>query len=156
VYRSNFDQAKAEDLLMDIFFKAYKHFDRFNPKKGSFKTWLFAIAHNHLISSWRNKDKKETLSLETLEEKGFTPIYEDSSVADELTNQIENSNIRQALSYLGEAEREMIQLRYFEDLKFEEISKITGQKEATVRQQLSRARKNLARYYEKFYPPNLD
>lgn len=150
MYRSGFNREVAEDLLMDIVFKAFKNFSKFDPDKGSFKTWIFAIAHNHLINSWREKRRKQSVSLDQLEEEGFSPAYVESG--NSLENQIEKEKIQKALSHMTEVEREVINLRYFQDLSFEEVSKITGKNEAAIRKQLSRARQHLGDLYEKFYP----
>jgi RNA polymerase sigma-70 factor, ECF subfamily len=150
VYRLNFNRALAEDLFMDVVLKAYKHFADFNPEKGSFKTWIFALAHNHLVNYWRDRQKTESVSLDKLEEEGITVAT--TEMVEEASGQIEGKNIRHALSLLSDAEREVISLRYLEDLDYVEISQITGKKEGAIRTGLSRAMDRFSSVYKKLYP----
>jgi RNA polymerase sigma-70 factor, ECF subfamily len=150
MYRLNFDRALAEDLFMDVVLKAYKSFGDFNPEKGSFKTWIFALAHNHLVNYWRDRNRSETVSLDKMEEEGVTVAT--TEMREEVSNQIEGNNIRQALSLLSDAEREVITLRYLEDLDYAEISQITGKKEGAIRTGLSRAMDRFSSIYKKLYP----
>lgn len=147
--RLNFDRGAAEDLLMDIILKAYEHFDSFNPQKGSFKTWIFTLAHNHLVNFWRDTRKKKTVSIEQLEEEGvFVGAVE---AKNDLVRQIENKKIHHILSFMNDNEREIISLRYFEDLDYSEMAEILHKKEGAVRTGLSRAVKRFSDTYRKIY-----
>ena len=150
MYRLNFDQALAEDLLMDIVLRAYENFNKFDPEKGSFKTWIFTLAHNHLLNFWRDNQKKKTVSLENLEEEGvFTAVTEaDNPVSQD----IENKKIQHILSLMKEDEREIIILRYLEELNYGEIAQITGKNEGAIRTSLSRALDRFSDLYKKIYP----
>ena len=150
MYRLNFDRALAEDLFMDVVLKAYQHFGDFDPKKGSFKTWIFTLAHNHLVNHWRDRQKSEAVSLDKMEEEGVTVAI--TEMKDEVSGQIEGKNIRHALSLLSEAEREVITLRYLEDLDYAEISRITGKNEGAIRTSLSRAMDRFSVTFKKLYP----
>lgn len=139
MYRLRFDRATCEDLLMDIVLKAYENFERFDPKKGSFKSWIFRIAHNHLVNYWR--DHKEEL-----------PIEQAENVADESApDNPFSSAIHKILNLLSDAERQIITLRYLNDLSFEEIADVTGKGQGAVRTSLSRALNQFKTLYNKFY-----
>jgi len=150
MYRLNFDKALAEDLFMDVVLKAYNSFGSFNPEKGSFKTWIFAMAHNHLVNHWRDRQKSESVSLDQLEEEGVTVAV--TELDEGVSNEIEGRNIRKAMSLLSDAEREVITLRYLEDLDYAEISAVTGRKEGAIRTGLSRAMDRFSVTYKKLYP----
>lgn len=139
MYRLNFDRETCEDLLMDIVLKAYENFHQFNSEKGSFKNWIFGIAHNHLVNHWR--DRKEDLPIEHAEE-----------VADESTpSELPDQTIHKILSLLTDMEREIITLRYLNDLSYEEIAEITGKSQGSARTSLSRALDQFKTFYNKFY-----
>lgn len=145
--RLKFDRELAEDLFMDVIVKAYEHFNRFNVDKGSFKTWIFTFAHNHLVNFWR--DKKKSVSLEALEEEGINPAVtemEESSGQD-----INNKNIRHILSLMKEGESEIILMRYMQDMSYSEIASIIGKNEGAIRTSLSRALERFAELYKKIY-----
>jgi RNA polymerase sigma-70 factor (ECF subfamily) len=151
MYRLNFDRALAEDLFMDVVVKAYSHFADFDPAKASFKTWIFTLAHNHLVNHWRDSQKKEAVSLDQLEEEGVTVAI--TEMAEDASNQIDGKNIRKVLSLMADSEREVVTLRYLEDLEYSEISLITGKREGAIRTGLSRALDRFSVLYKKLYPP---
>lgn len=146
--RLNFDRETAEDLLMDVVVKAYENFHKFDSKKASFKTWIFTMAHNHLVNFWR--DNKKTASLEGMEEEGIFPAV--TEINDEAEQHIENRKIQNVLSRMKEDEREVVILRYIQDLDYAEISKVLGKKEGAIRTQLSRSLKRFEEIYKKLYP----
>lgn len=148
MYRLNFDRQQSEDLLMDVVLKGYENFDKYDPNKGSFKTWFFTLAHNHLINFWR--DQKKAASLEDLEEQGF--LAASVEAVDSASNRIEGEKVQRVLALMKDSEREIITLRYLEDLEYEEIARILGKKEGAVRTSLSRTLKHFGEIYHKFYP----
>lgn len=147
--RLSFDRAQAEDLLMDVVLKAYENFHKFDPEKGSFKTWIFTLAHNHLVNFWRDNKKKKTTSLDQLEEGGFVAAI--VAAEDSISPKIENEKIQHVLSLMKDGEREIITLRYLEDLDYGEIAKILHKREGAIRTGLSRALKRFSEIYQKIY-----
>lgn len=139
MYRLNFDRETCEDLLMDIVLKAYEKFHQFDPKKGSFKNWVFGIAHNHLMNHWR--DSKEELPIENAEEVAYAPA----------PDELPSPAIHEILNLLSETEREIITLRYLNDLSYEEIAAITGKSQGSARTSLSRALDQFKTFYNKIY-----
>jgi RNA polymerase sigma-70 factor, ECF subfamily len=145
--RLQFDRKLSEDLMMDVVVKAYEHFNKFDEAKGSFKTWIFTLAHNHLVNYWR--DQKKSVSLEDLEEEGIHPAVTES--AHQAGRQSDRRNITHILSMMKESEREIISMRYFQELDYDEIASITGRKEGAIRTSLSRALDRFSDLYKKFY-----
>lgn len=147
MYRSNFNRVVCEDLLMDIALKAYENFDQFEPKKGSFKSWIFRITHNHLINSWRGNRAVD--SLEKMEEEGVSmPSVE---VNEGVSNEIYANQIEHVLSLLSEKEKEVITLKYLNEFSYEEIANITNNNQGTIRTSLSRALSKFKSIYSKLY-----
>lgn len=149
MYRVGFDRELAEDALMDIVLKAYEHFDRFDPAKGSFKAWIFTIAHNYLKNRWRDQASEISLSLEALQEEGFDP--ESSDLKADAADPYVQEHVQKVLSLLAASEREIIALRYLQDLQFSEIAEILHKEEGAVRVSLSRALKHFKDLYQKIY-----
>lgn len=147
--RLNFNRPQAEDLLMDIVLKAYENFNKFNPEKGSFSTWIFTIAHNHLVNHWRDDIKRKVSSLEQMEENGYTAASVDPE--DRVSVGIQNEKIEKILNLMNETEKEIITLRYLQDLEFSEMAKILNKKEGTIRTSLSRSMKHFSEIYQKLY-----
>ncbi len=130
------DRHRAEDIVSDTFMKALLHLDSFNPEKGSATAWLYRIARNTLVDTYRAGKK-------------LTHIPEDFDVADtrDLQTHIENKDmlrtVEAALEKLGEKEREIIMLRVWDELSYKEISEVLGKSEASLKMAASRAMKSL-------------
>jgi RNA polymerase sigma factor (sigma-70 family) len=117
-YRTG-DSALAEDLLADTFERALRARARFDRRKASEKTWLYAIALNLLLDSARRR-ATEARALERLpQESGSSP--------DELTPIEHRDEIQRALAVLSDEEREAIALRFGGDLTVPEIAKLLKQ-----------------------------
>lgn len=150
MYRVNFNKPLAEDLFMDIVLKSYEHFSKFDANKGSFKTWIFTIAHHHLINHWR--DHREAISLEALQDQGVTPGTSDSAASVAVEEGATGEQIQKILSLLDEEERAVIALRFLNEMDFSEIASLIQKKEGAVRTRLSRALQRFKQYYNKLYP----
>ena len=149
MYRVSFNKETAEDLLMDIILKAYENLDKFDPKKGSFKGWVFAIARNELVNYWRGN--QVTVSLDRINE--YEEYAYSKYMADEEASQnMENKKVWHILEFMSEGDKEIILLRFMDELNYEEIAHVTGKEQGAVRTQLSRAMEKFRNLYQKFYP----
>ena len=114
-YRTG-DAALAEDLLADTFERALRARARFDRRKASEKTWLYAIALNLLRDSAR-RSTTEARALERLPHEA--PGSSDALAAVEHRDQVQR-----ALTILSDEEREAIALRFGGDLTVPEIAKL--------------------------------
>ncbi len=137
------DDAAAQDIVQESFISLYKTIDRVDPKR-KFSSYVFAIAKNTAISYFRSKKKE--VSLEDIVIAG-----EDESLLTELIASERQHVIGQALAKLSEKYRRVVQLYYFDDLSYEEISKKMRLPIGTVRTHLLRAKAALRKLldYEK-------
>ena len=126
------DSNDAEDLVEEIFTKILKNQYRFDSSKSSLKTWIFTIARNTVIDFLRTNP-------------GYVSEINDN-VSDESMNLLDETNsilnaasLRLALHELSSSERELIEMRFIEDLSYAEISKITGKSSGSIRVSVSRA-----------------
>jgi RNA polymerase sigma-70 factor, ECF subfamily len=133
VYRTN-DRALAEDLLGDTFERVLRARRRFDPRKGSEKTWIYAIALNCL----RDRARRSATEARVLEEIAAAPAaaFDGPSVE-------ERDALARALATLSAEEREAISLRYGADLSVPQIAKATGERLTTVEGRVYRALRKL-------------
>ncbi len=147
MYRLGFDRTFAENLMMDVFLKAYKQLDQFNSQEDSFQIWLFTLTHDHL-ENHLNGRKKKTMSLKKWKKEHSTEVDE---VEYQMSEHVENKQVQYLFVLLKEEDRELIALRYLQGLKLKEISKITGKKEETIDSKLSHALEQLSELYKRVY-----
>jgi RNA polymerase sigma-70 factor, ECF subfamily len=129
-YRTG-DRGLAEDLLADAFERALR--GRFNPRKGSAKTWLYAIALNVLRDHVR-RSAAESRAYERVETGEARDAFADVEVRDELM---------QGLSRLSAEEREAIALRFGAALTVPEMASVLGEPLTTVEGRVYRALRKL-------------
>jgi len=134
----------APDIVQEIFIKAWKNIERFNPLKASFKTWIFTIARNtttdflrkkkNLLFSNIKKDENEDIN-------SFTEnIPDDDLLPDEALQKLQDSQfLNKILEKLRPNYREVLVLHYQEEMTFEEIGEILGKPLNTVKSQHRRA-----------------
>lgn len=140
----------AEDLTMQAFTKAFKNLDNYDLNYA-FSTWLFKIATNNTIDFIRKK-RLQTTSLDRGmnddDENGgtFGQMIKDDKLDPEETmvRQQRNKLMLSVVEKLDDKYRELIQLRYYDELKYEEISKKLDLPVGTVKVRLSRAKALLA------------
>ncbi len=133
---------EAEDILQDIFFKLWKMFDDL-IKIENLRAYLFKMARNRFIDIKRKR--------KFLENKIDEEIFD--SHAEDISEKIRKKEfVKKLLSFLDEEEREIIVLRFYENMKFKEISEITGLKENTLRVKYTRILEKLRNFlYNKNY-----
>ena len=131
---------EAEDILQESYVKVWKNLNEFNPNLR-LSSWLFRIVHNHTISYWRrNKRSKESPTI-TLSDKMLQVISDDIRVDGDDENIEER--IQKAVQGLPEKYKEVLVLKYFENMSYEDISDVLRIPEGTVATRLNRARKAL-------------
>jgi RNA polymerase sigma-70 factor, ECF subfamily len=133
----------ALDLCQEIFLKVFQALDRFNPA-FKFSTWLFRIAGNAAIDHLR-KRRPRTVPLETSDPEGgaaFSPEQRATGLDPygELRNVERGKAIYRAIQDLPPDFRELIALRHFAGLSYEEIAGVKNMPLGTVKNKLFRAR----------------
>lgn len=122
---------EAQDICQETFLRAYKSLAKFSQKRGgSFQAYLFAIARN-LIIDWRRKKKDVLL-------KEYQEIEKQDNLEDEIGRKQQNLQVHKALSRLKEVDRQIVILRYFEEMTTYEVAKAVGMREGSLRVRLHR------------------
>lgn len=137
VYRTG-DRTIAEDLLGDVFERAFRAHARFDPQRGSETTWLYTIALNRLRDHHRRAHVERAV-LERVIAAG-TNIVEASE--DTIA---ERDRLMQALAVLNQRDRDIIALRFGADLTAPQIARVIEQPVTTVEGRLFRALRRLGK-----------
>ncbi|MCK5367060.1 MAG: sigma-70 family RNA polymerase sigma factor [Cyclobacteriaceae bacterium] len=115
------DHDDADDLVQEVFVKVWKHIENFR-QDAQLYTWIYRIATNECLNFLRKKKNKF-----------FLPIHD---VQNELAEKLDNSQyidgdeiqlkLQKALLKLPDKQRLVFNMKYFDEMKYEEISEITG------------------------------
>jgi len=135
----------AEDLTIEAFGKAFRNIHQYTPSYA-FSTWLFKIATNNCIDFIRRKRMGNISLTQTDEDSEEThiPIPSDTPDPEEhLINDQKVKMMRDLVSRLKPRYRQLIEMRYFEELSYEEIAIQLNLPIGTVKARLFRARELL-------------
>ncbi len=136
---SNVSEEEAEDLLQEVFLKAWENLNGFSTKL-KFSSWLYRITHNLVIDSFRKASARGQLEQLELTEELYLPSKE--VIEAEFDARLSIEHIAQVLKAMGEGHREMIVLYFLEEKDYAEISDILKSPKGTVASRLSRAKEN--------------
>lgn len=118
----------AEDIFQETFVKAIITIKQGRyQESGKFRGWISRIAHNLIIDHFRQEKNENTISndeapVDLLNDFNLC----DGTIEDELIKMQITSDIRKLVSYLPDTQREVLEMRYYQDLSFKEISEQTG------------------------------
>ncbi|MEN0006026.1 MAG: sigma-70 family RNA polymerase sigma factor [Bacteroidota bacterium] len=147
MYKMVSNREDADDLTLEAFGKAFVKLPSYTPRYA-FSTWLFKIAINNAIDYIRKK-RLITLSIDEPIEHDSDQDYAGCLHCNDLNPEevvIRNQRqhlLRRLLTHLSDKYRHMIELRYFEELSYEEISVELNIPLGTVKAQLYRAKEML-------------
>lgn len=135
----------ANDVLQNTYLKAWRSIDSFRGDSQIF-TWLFRIATNETLTFLANsRIKNISSSLEyeqdMLMRMEADPYYEGDDMA---------RIFQQALLSLPEKQRQVFNLRYYDDMKYEEMSKVTGTSEGALKASYHIAVKKIERFLKEY------
>ena len=134
----------VDDVVADVFLTVWRRIDDVPFGEGTLP-WLFRVAFGVTSNHWRGSSRRRNLE-KKLESIGLSSGI---SVPDQI---VVREEVREALLILGrlkKADQEIIKLSVWEELSNRDVATVLGIEENAVRQRLHRAKKRLAREYEK-------
>ena len=124
------DRHVAEDVTAQAIERAYRKHDRFNPRRGTRRAWLFGIARNAALDELRRSKRVAVLDLEV--------EHPDPSASDPVESALTRADLVAALRQLDRGDRELIAIKYFGGLANSEIARALGISESNVGTRLHR------------------
>lgn len=121
------DSADAEDITELTFIKAWEKRKKYDPKKSSFSSWLYTIARNTVIDHYRVSKPVAELDPTLSDDKRI------SNPKDRTEQSLNADFLREAVSELPKNYRDIILLRFIDDLSYSEIAKILDKSEGSIR-----------------------
>ena len=120
------ERGAAEELVQEVFTRAWRHADRYDPSRASVRTWLYQIARHAIIDARRRASVRPGL-----------PMHEPGPNSEPLGESVEQAmlgwQVAMALERLSPDHRQMIRLAHVQGLSVREIAERLGLPEGTVK-----------------------
>jgi RNA polymerase sigma-70 factor (ECF subfamily) len=128
------DQALAEDVLQETFWRVWKGAATFQRERGAFTSWLFRIARNLAIDGYRRQSVRPQVlySAQDGESVLETAPDPDMDVAEQAQSLLKHRQIQKALAALPGVQRQVIEMAYFLGMTRQEIAEATGEALGTI------------------------
>ncbi len=130
----------AQDATQETFIRIFRSFDKFRDDK-SFRSWIFRIATNEALRLI-DSQKQELISLET-EEQEANKIMADEYV--DYTN-LEAVKLQKAIQSLPTKQQVAFNLRYYDELSYEEIAEVTESTPSSAKMNFHIAKEKIVKY----------
>lgn len=136
------DETTAYDTVQDTFIKAYQNLRSYNADYR-FSSWIYRIAHNEAMNAVKRHKHVSNDDVDTIPDMSY-----ESDLEDIVDSKILKTHIHSCLARLDPKYREVIQLVYFEHMKYEDIADVLRIPTSTVGVWLSRAKTKLRKLCE--------
>ncbi len=132
------DHDDSSDIVQDVFIKAWQAFSNFR-KDSTIYTWLYRIATNEAISFLNKKKRKALISFHDIEHALSEKLEADNYFkGDEI-----QKKLQKAILKLPPKQRAVFNLRYFDEMKYEDMAKILGKSEGALKANYHHAAKKI-------------
>lgn len=132
IYFRTSHRETAEDLTSLVFIKALEKIKDFNIELGYFSAWIYRIARNSIIDHYRTKKVNENID-------DHSEIKDSTDLEYEIDIKCSIDTVKKHINKLNKEQKDIIVMRVWDGLSYEEISKIIGKSEANCKVILSRA-----------------
>jgi RNA polymerase sigma-70 factor (ECF subfamily) len=149
VFRYFNNKEQAEDVVQDTLIKLYTHASYYK-NIAKFSTWIFTIAKNNALTELRKNKRKQTDSLWTDDGKVIDINSNDQTLDRRVQNEIAVDQLNKFLDEIPENFRMAVVLRDFQELSYDEISKILEIPIGTIKSRINRGRIQLAEKMKHF------
>jgi RNA polymerase sigma-70 factor, ECF subfamily len=131
------DQEEAADATQEIFLLAFRNIRSFR-KSSKFSTWLYRIALNHCISRAKRRPQGTHLSLDDQYSRGIPEreLQVGATQSGELLRAEKQTRVLAALSHLAPEQRAVVEMKFFEDMTFEDIALVLETPVSTIKSRL--------------------
>lgn len=130
------ERAEAEDVIHDSFVAVNERASQYVPERGSVIAWLVTLVRNLSIDRTRRRDRRGVLAREVIAHEPPPPVPDPESLT---ADAAEREKIKRALAKLPEAQRQTLEVAFFEGLSYPEIAAREGVPLGTIKSRAARA-----------------
>ena len=135
----------CEDVVSDIFLKAWKNIGQYRATEGVFRSWLFRLAHNMIVDYYRQRH--DTTTIEEMEDEVVT---DDTTIT--VDRSLDTDSLKKALTKISPLTGQAVVLRYIEDWSYADIADTMQISEGYARVLIHRGLKELKTALEEERP----
>lgn len=133
----------ADDIMQNVFLKAWTHLDDFK-QDSKISTWLYRIAVNESLDYLRRQKKQQVVSTDAPEQSVAQTLMADRYFDGDETAALLN----EAITQLPEVQRTVFNLRYYDEMKYSEISKMLHTSEGSLKASYHIAVKKISEFFK--------
>ena len=123
------DPSRAEEITQDVFLSVWRFATRFDPAKGSARTWVLTLTHRRAVDVVRS-DAAASRREQRVAATQDTPY---DTVLEEASNRLQGEQVRECLDTLTDLQRESVLLAYYGGYTYPEVSALLDVKLPTVK-----------------------
>ncbi len=123
------DPARAEEVAQEVFLQVWQTAARFDPARGTAKSWVLTLAHRRAVDAVRH-DQAATNRENSYD---WSPGVDHDQVLETVTVRLEHEQVRRCLEGLTELQREAVNLAYYQGYTYAEVAQVLGANPATVK-----------------------
>lgn len=143
--------SRVDDAVAEVFMVAWRRIEDV-PMGEAARRWLYGVAYRVMANQWRGERRESRLRRKV----GYTPVEATAGPALQVVQKVEYELINRALGTLEPRAKELLRLSIWEELSQADIASIAGLSEGAVKQRLHRARKKLAKAYDRLISDPVD
>jgi RNA polymerase sigma-70 factor (ECF subfamily) len=136
----------ANDILQNTFIKAWRSIDYFRAE-AKLSTWLYRIAMNECLTFLAKKKKQHTVSIDNIDNSLIHTLKSDPYFSGDDMQFL----LQEALHTLPDKQRMVFNMKYFQDMKYQEISEIVGTTTGALKASYHHAVKKVKEYLEQHH-----
>ena len=134
----------ADDVLQNTFIKVFRNIEKFKGESQLF-SWMYRIATNEAITFLNNRAKKQKIGSEELQQQIMDNLENDVYFeGDEI-----QLKLQKAIATLPEKQQQVFNMKYFQELKYKEISDILGTSEGALKASYHHATKKIEEFLKR-------
>ncbi len=126
------DSPRAEDVVQEVFTRLWNNPERFDPARGSLRSYLLAQSHGRAVDLVRSDSSRRRRE----DRDAQRAVVADYDVEREASDVIVAEQVREAVGRLGKDERQAIELAYFGGYTYREVAQLLRQPEGTVKSRI--------------------
>lgn len=130
------DRAEAEDVIHDAFVAVGERASQYVSDRGTVIAWLVTLVRNLSIDRTRRRERRGALAREVIAHEPPPPVPDPEAL---IANAAEREKVRRALTSLPDAQRQTLEVAFFEGLSYPEIAEREGVPLGTIKSRAARA-----------------